>query len=215
MSFYGPPHPHIRYNLCKCTGSYDNLSWEREKQELLKAINNRVKVQNGTTRLVIVTNHSATRINFNNITTLIERGLTFLCLCNLRRQPYTPDITLTADIYSLLKPLPCNLQSTEAYQLIPNGHFIGCNHQKVPSLKSLCYYSLFCNGMTIPSFEKLADENKIPKKFVTEAPIMHVKVINCYIENLVHIYRPLNVYSVSTCNEPESHLHPIKDKILH
>lgn len=191
------------YEPCNCIA---NLTYQERDDELPRIINGRVEVEPSIKRLIIYSELKDIRVGFNNISTYVRRGATYICLCGIRDLPFESRINLTTDFLSVISRIPCSAPSTAAFYITGRNHHASCEDRKVPTLKDMAFLSLYLHGYANLDFEEFDRKGLLPKKLIYQRPCAYGQVIYCLPNHLVHIFPPTPSVYIPSCDQPHTHL---------
>ena len=183
------------------------MEWRAKEEGLVNIIKTKIPVNENVKQIIIISNFESSRICLNNVAICINKGVTFLCICNLRRLEYTVDITLMSDLLSTLMPMPCQIPNASAYIIIPRGHKQDCKNQIVPSLKTLSFHSLYLKGYSNQDLAGLTQMGGLPEVVFNDRPPMIGQMFYCTVANLIHMYPPFHPLYIPTCVDQNLHLY--------
>jgi hypothetical protein len=198
----------FNYEPCPCI---DKVRFRENPIELTKLFSQKQTISDLIEKIVIVSYLEETRICFNDARILVRRGITLICICGYRNLPYPFTINLFSDISSKLVPIPCSIDKTCAYTVVPRDHEPECKNNEIPTLKFWSHVSLYLKGHNSKSLNKLVHEKRAPACVLDSKPIVHGMRLKCDVTNLVHYYPYFAAHWMNSCDDPIPHLYETSD----
>jgi len=190
--------------MCTCI---NNLTRKERSKEVIRIIENSIKLRHKTTRLIILSNSDTTaKISVNTVEYTIYKGINYICLCRIQNISPKIEIKLAFSFLTFFERLQTVNEFGEAFFLKGFGHKKDCTNWKLASLKTLCYFQIFLQGISDQKLSLMVKKGELPEILLKERPKRLNHLAFYSFEDLFQIKCSSIHQKIPSCNNTLPHL---------